>query len=74
LRATTVSQPSPSSFSDAAAEPRWSAVAGNLDRFAPGERLENVVLQTRAGVAVIDGLEREDGPLWVDCGGMGQAP
>jgi hypothetical protein len=28
------------------AERRWSVVAGNLDRFARGEPLENLVLQT----------------------------
>jgi hypothetical protein len=28
------------------AERRWSAVAGNLDRFARGEPLQNVVFQT----------------------------
>jgi phosphoglycerate dehydrogenase-like enzyme len=35
-----------SSTSDATAERRWSVVAGNLDRFARGEPLENMVLQT----------------------------
>ena len=35
-----------SGFTDGTAERRWSAVAGNLDRFASGEPLENVVLQT----------------------------
>jgi phosphoglycerate dehydrogenase-like enzyme len=35
-----------SSSTDATAERRWSVVAGNLDRFARGEPLENVVLQT----------------------------
>jgi phosphoglycerate dehydrogenase-like enzyme len=35
-----------SSSSDATAERRWSVVAGNIDRFARGEPLENVVLQT----------------------------
>jgi phosphoglycerate dehydrogenase-like enzyme len=35
-----------SSSSDATAERRWSAVAGNLDRFARGEALENVVVRT----------------------------
>jgi phosphoglycerate dehydrogenase-like enzyme len=34
------------SSSDAMAERRWSVVAGNLDRFARGEPLENLVLQT----------------------------
>jgi phosphoglycerate dehydrogenase-like enzyme len=34
-----------SSSSGATAERRWSAVAGNLDRFARGEPLENVVHQ-----------------------------
>jgi phosphoglycerate dehydrogenase-like enzyme len=35
-----------SGFTEGTAERRWSAVAGNLDRFAWGEPLENVVLQT----------------------------
>jgi phosphoglycerate dehydrogenase-like enzyme len=35
-----------SGFTDGTAERRWSAVAANLDRFASGERLENVVRQT----------------------------
>jgi len=35
-----------SSSSHAAGERRWTVVAGNLDRFARGEPLENVVLQT----------------------------
>jgi phosphoglycerate dehydrogenase-like enzyme len=35
-----------SGFTEGTAERRWSAVAGNLDRFAAGEPLENVVLQT----------------------------
>jgi phosphoglycerate dehydrogenase-like enzyme len=35
-----------SGFTDGTAERRWSAVAGNLDRFARGEPLDNVVLQT----------------------------
>jgi phosphoglycerate dehydrogenase-like enzyme len=35
-----------SSSSHAAGERRWSVAAGNLDRFASGEPLENVVLQT----------------------------
>jgi len=35
-----------SSTTEATAERRWSAVAANLDRFARGESLENVVLQT----------------------------
>jgi len=35
-----------SSATDATAERRWSVVAGNLDRFARGEKLENIVLQT----------------------------
>jgi len=35
-----------SSSSHASGERRWSVVAGNLDRFAAGEPLENVVLQT----------------------------
>jgi phosphoglycerate dehydrogenase-like enzyme len=34
------------STTDAMAERRWSVVAGNLDLFARGEKLENVVLQT----------------------------
>src|SRR5947207_13761892 len=35
-----------SSTTEATAERRWSAVAANLDRFARGESLENVVLET----------------------------
>ena len=35
-----------SSSSDATAGRRWSLVAGNIDRFARGEPLENFVLQT----------------------------
>ena len=35
-----------SGFTEGTAARRWSAVAGNLDRFASGEPLENVVLQT----------------------------
>jgi phosphoglycerate dehydrogenase-like enzyme len=35
-----------SSSTNATAERRWSVVAPNLDRFARGEPLENVVLQT----------------------------
>jgi phosphoglycerate dehydrogenase-like enzyme len=35
-----------SSTTEATAERRWSAVANNLDRFARGEPLENLVLQT----------------------------
>jgi phosphoglycerate dehydrogenase-like enzyme len=35
-----------SSSTDATADRRWSAVAANLDRFARGEKLENIVLQT----------------------------
>jgi phosphoglycerate dehydrogenase-like enzyme len=38
--------PHSSSSSGATADRRWSAVAGNLDRFARGEPLQNVVLQT----------------------------
>ena len=38
--------PHSSSSTDATAERRWSAVAGNLDRFVRGEPLRNVVLQT----------------------------
>jgi phosphoglycerate dehydrogenase-like enzyme len=38
--------PHSSSSSDASAERRWSVVAGNLDRFARGEPLENVVFKT----------------------------
>lgn len=34
------------SSSDATAERRWNVVAANLDRFAGGEPLENVVLQS----------------------------
>jgi phosphoglycerate dehydrogenase-like enzyme len=35
-----------SGFTDGTAERRWNAVASNLDRFARGEPLQNVVLQT----------------------------
>jgi len=38
--------PHSSSSSDATADRRWSAVAANLDRFARGGPLENIVLQT----------------------------
>jgi phosphoglycerate dehydrogenase-like enzyme len=38
--------PHSSSSSGATADRRWSVVAGNLDRFARGEPLENIVLQT----------------------------
>jgi len=38
--------PHSSSATDATAERRWSAVAGNLDRFAGGEAIEDVVLRT----------------------------
>ena len=38
--------PHSSSSTGATAERRWSVVAGNLDRFARGEPLENIVLQT----------------------------
>ena len=38
--------PHSSSSSDATADRRWSVVAANLDRFARGEELENIVLQT----------------------------
>jgi phosphoglycerate dehydrogenase-like enzyme len=38
--------PHSSSSTDATAERRWSAVAGNLDRFVRGEPLRNVALQT----------------------------
>jgi phosphoglycerate dehydrogenase-like enzyme len=38
--------PHSSSSTDATAERRWSVVAGNLDRFAHGEPVENIVLQT----------------------------
>ena len=38
--------PHSSSSSGATADRRWSVVAGNLDRFARGEPLENVVLHT----------------------------
>jgi phosphoglycerate dehydrogenase-like enzyme len=38
--------PHSSSFSGATADRRWSVVAANLDRFARGEPLENIVLQT----------------------------
>jgi len=38
--------PHSSSSTEATADRRWSAVAANLDRFARGEKLENIVLQT----------------------------
>jgi phosphoglycerate dehydrogenase-like enzyme len=38
--------PHSSSSSEATADRRWSAVAGNLDRFARGKPLKNVVFQT----------------------------
>jgi len=38
--------PHSSSSTEATAERRWSVVAANLDRFAHGEPLENVVLQS----------------------------
>ena len=38
--------PHSSSSTDAAGERRWSVVAGNLDRFARGEPLDNIVRQT----------------------------
>jgi phosphoglycerate dehydrogenase-like enzyme len=38
--------PHSSSSSDATAERRWSVVAANLDRFARGEPLENIVLRS----------------------------
>ena len=38
--------PHSSSSTEATADRRWSVVAANLDRFARGEPLENVVLQT----------------------------
>ena len=38
--------PHSSSSTDATAERRWSAVAGNIDCFARGEPLKNVVFQT----------------------------
>jgi phosphoglycerate dehydrogenase-like enzyme len=38
--------PHSSSSSEATADRRWSVVAANLDRFARGEKLENIVLQT----------------------------
>ncbi|MBV9557076.1 MAG: hypothetical protein JO254_08335 [Pseudolabrys sp.] len=38
--------PHGSSSSEATADRRWSVVAANLDRFACGEKLENIVLQT----------------------------
>jgi len=38
--------PHSSSATNVTAERRWSVVAANLDRFARGEPLENVVLQT----------------------------
>jgi len=38
--------PHSSSSSEATADRRWSVVAANLDRFARGEPLESVVLQS----------------------------
>jgi len=38
--------PHSSSGTEATAEHRWSVVTANLDSFARGEPLENVVLQT----------------------------
>jgi phosphoglycerate dehydrogenase-like enzyme len=38
--------PHSSSSTEATADRRWSMVAANLDRFASGEPLENIVLQT----------------------------
>jgi len=38
--------PDSSSSSDATAERRWGMVAANLDRFARGEPLENIGLQS----------------------------
>jgi len=38
--------PHSSSSTEATADRRWSVVAANLDRFARGETLENIVLQT----------------------------
>jgi len=38
--------PHNSSSNDVTAERRWSVVAANLDRFARGEPLENVALQS----------------------------
>jgi hypothetical protein len=38
--------PHSSSSSEATADRRWSTVVGNLDRFARGEPLQNVVFQT----------------------------
>jgi phosphoglycerate dehydrogenase-like enzyme len=38
--------PHSSSSTEATADRRWSAVAANLDRFARGEQLENIVLRT----------------------------
>ena len=38
--------PHSSSSTEATADRRWSMVAANLDRFARGEALENIVLQT----------------------------
>src|SRR5215469_3601909 len=38
--------PHSSSSSEATADRRWSAVAANLDRFARGEPLENIVVQS----------------------------
>jgi phosphoglycerate dehydrogenase-like enzyme len=38
--------PHSSSSTEATADRRWSVVAANLDRFAGGEKLENIVLRT----------------------------
>ena len=38
--------PHSSSSTETTADRRWSAVAANLDRFARGEKLENIVVQT----------------------------
>jgi phosphoglycerate dehydrogenase-like enzyme len=38
--------PHSSSSTEATADRRWSVVAANLDRFARGEKLENIVIQT----------------------------
>jgi phosphoglycerate dehydrogenase-like enzyme len=38
--------PHNSSSTEATSDRRWSVVAANLDRFARGEKLENIVLQT----------------------------
>jgi phosphoglycerate dehydrogenase-like enzyme len=42
--------PHSSSSTEATADRRWSAVAANLDRFACGEKLENIVFKPDGNV------------------------